>query len=49
VGEEFIIGACIPGTIYFSSARNEHMTWGVTSNNLDKADIFEEQINHKGD
>lgn len=25
------------------------MVWGITSNNLDKSDIFEEQINSKGD
>lgn len=49
VGEEFIIGASIPGTIYFASARTEHMAWGVTSNNLDKSDIFEEKINNSGD
>jgi len=43
------VGASIPGTLYFASARNEHMVWGITSNNLDKSDIFEEQINSKGD
>lgn len=48
VGSEFIIGAAIPGTLYFASARNEHMAWGITSSNLDKSDIFEELINKKG-
>jgi len=39
-----LIGATNPGILFFPSGRNNHMSWGVTSSNLDKSDIFEEKI-----
>lgn len=47
VGDQFLIGGTNPGILFFPTGRNNHMAWGPTNSNLDKADIYEETI--KGD
>lgn len=44
VGEEFIFGGGTPGIPFLNTARNNHVSWGVTTNNIDISDLYEEKI-----